>query len=617
MRGATGKAARTAPLGAAASRAPALNRGAPAIFAAVALALVLSACGSSSSSPSPSALAKSISVSGIKTPQTESLTGGKRGGTLTVLDHEDFEHIDPGEAYFTTDYEVMYATQRPLYSYKPNSFTTPSPDMASGPPEVSADGKTITVHIRHGVHFSPPVNREVTSADVAYAIERGANKNVGNAYFENYFGSLVGVEKANGGPFPGITTPDSYTIVFHLSKPEAQVVVDALALPLSAPVPEEFAKQYDAKSPTEYGNYQVATGPYMFKSNGEGKVLGIGYEPGKSATLVRNPNWNPATDFRPAYLNEIDIKIGGDPNVIGRQVLEGSDLVQNDPVANTIVQLAYEHFRSQLQVSPGAGDHYIAVNNKQGPFANIDMRKAFWAALDRVAIGKARGGELVTNVMTHFLLPEIPGFEEAGGLAGPKVDYNEHPEGDLAIAEKYMRLAGYPSGKYTGARTLQVVGSTGAPSSEVAEIANNTLHSLGFKTKLSLVDQSVMYSKYCGVPAEEIDVCPNVGWGADFADGQAVLDLTFSGKSILPSGNNNWGQVDDPAIDAAIERAQLINGQQARAKAWAAIDRELVADAAAIPADWDKEAAIESKDVAGVGDVWNVGAWDYSFTSLK
>ena len=112
---------------------------------------------------------------------------------------------------------------------------------------------------------------------------------------------------------------------------------------------------------------------------------------------------------------------------------------------------------------------------------------------------KARGGELVTNVMTHFIYPEIPGFEEAGGLAGPKVDYNEHPQGDMAVAEKYMKAAGYPSGKYTGSETLQVVGSTGSPAPEDAEIANQALKSLGFKTKLNLVDQSVMYSKYCGV----------------------------------------------------------------------------------------------------------------------
>ena len=125
-----------------------------------------------------------------------------------MLNHEDFEHLDPGQAYFSVDYEAMYATQRPLYSYKPNTFAAPTPDMASGPPEISSDRKTVTVHIRSGVHFSPPVNREVTSADVAYAIERGANPNVANPYFSTYFGSLEGASKANGGPIPGITTPE-------------------------------------------------------------------------------------------------------------------------------------------------------------------------------------------------------------------------------------------------------------------------------------------------------------------------------------------------------------------------------------------------------------------------
>ena len=125
-------------------------------------------------------------------------------------------------------------------------------------------------------------------------------------------------------------------------------------LPLSAPVPAEYAKKFDAKKPSEYGNYQVATGPYMLKADAQGKVLGVGYQPGKSATLVRNPNWSASTDFRPAYLDQIDINLGGDPTVIGRQVLEGSQMVQNDTPAQPIVKLAYEHFRSQLSISPGA-----------------------------------------------------------------------------------------------------------------------------------------------------------------------------------------------------------------------------------------------------------------------
>jgi peptide/nickel transport system substrate-binding protein len=219
--------------------------------------------------------------------------------------------------------------------------------------------------------------------------------------------------------------------------------------------------------------------------------------------------------------------------------------------------------------------------------------------------------------MTHFIYPEIPGFEQAGGLSGPRVDYNDYPEGNAQVAAKYMRLAGYPSGKYTGSATLQVVGASGSPNSEDAEIVNQTLKNLGFATHFSLVELATMFSKFCGVPAEEIDVCPSVGWVADFGDPQAVLDVPFNGKSIVPTGNANWGQVNDPAINKAMAAAEPIVGTQARAAAWAAIDRELVAQAVAIPFAWDKEPNVESGDVAGVGDVWNQGVWDYSFTSLR
>jgi|CZKG01.1.fsa_nt_gi peptide/nickel transport system substrate-binding protein len=579
-------------------------------------ALALAACGSSSSSSSSSS--SGSAPSGVLTPATEAQSGGKKGGTLNVLNHEDFEHIDPGQSYFSIDYEADYATSRPLYSYKPDNFKEPVPDMASGPPQISADKKTITVPIRHGVHFSPPVNREVTSADVAYALDRGANPNVGNPYFGAYFNSVVGAKAATGGPIAGITTPNKYTIVFHLTEPKAATVIGALVLPVSAPVPEEYARKLDAKKPSEYGNYQVATGPYMWKADSSGKILGVGYQPGKSATLVRNPNWSASTDYRPAYLDQINISIGGDTNVIGRQVLEGSNLVQNDTPAQAIVKLAYEKFRSQLEISPGAGDHYVALNNKNGPFKNVDLRKAYWAVLDRKAMDKARGGELVSDVMTHFIYPEIPGFEQAGGPAGPKLDFNEHPEGDMAVAEKYIKLAGYPSGKYTGSATVQVVGSTGSPASEDAQIANQALTSLGFKTKLNVVDQSVMYSKYCGVVSEKIDVCPNVGWLADFGDPEAVLSVPFNGEYIVNNGtNSNWGLVDVPKINKAMKAAELVVGKQARAEAWAKIDTELVEEAVAAPYDWSKQPNIESKNVAGVGDVANEGSWDYSFTSLK
>jgi peptide/nickel transport system substrate-binding protein len=594
-------------------------RTAAAVALTAALALVLAACGSSSSGGSSSAASGggSVSTGGFQNPTTESLTGGKRGGTLQVLNETDFESLDPGKAYYSIDYEVVFATQRPLYSNKPNTASEASPDMADSPVEIAPDNKTITVHLRQGIHFSPPVNSEVTAEDVAYAIERGANPNVANPYFQSYFEAIEGAPKATGGPIKGIQTPNTHTIVLHLTEPKGQLVADALVLPLTAAVPKQYAEKFDRHAPSDYANYQVATGPYMLKNNAEGKVLGIGYVPGQSATLVRNPNWNAKTDFRPAYLDQINIKIGGTNTVIGRQVLEGTNVVENEPPAQSSVRLAAERFKRQLEISPGGGTHYIAVNNKVGPFSNINLRKALWAALDRTAMDKARGGELVTNVMTHFIFPTIPGFEQAGGLKGPLVDYNEHPEGSPAVAEKYMKLAGYPSGRYTGGKTLEVVGSRGSPQEQDAEIVNQTLKNLGFQTKFTLVESATMYSKYCGVPKQEVDVCPSVGWAADFADPQTVLNITFNGKFIDSTGNVNWGQTNVPQINAAMSAAETVQGQSARASAWAKIDEELVKQAAAIPFDWDKQPNIEGSEVVGVGDLWDVGEWDYNWTSLK
>jgi peptide/nickel transport system substrate-binding protein len=599
------------------------------------LAVGVAACGSSSSSSasgsgSATATTQSLPLKPGENPAGQQLTGKKTGGNLTVYSSEDFEHLDPGESYFTQDYTVDYATQRTLFGYMPNQTQIVSPDMATTMPTtanggITDGGKTLTVHIRPNVHFSPPVNRAVTSADIAYAIERGANPNVANPYFPAYFGSasptpLVGATSAKyaGGPIAGIQTPNPTTIVFHMTKPGATFLIQALSLPLSAPVPQSFAGPLDKHSPTTYGStYLVASGPYMIKSDSTGKFAGIGYQTGKSLTLVRNPNWKASTDWRPAYLNQINVNIGGDATVIGQQVLKGSDALQMDTPAQSIVKLAYESYPSQITFTSGSGDHYAALNNAAGVFKNVNLRRAVWAAVDREAIVKARGGPLVAEPMTHFIYPGVSGYAQAGGAAGPAVDFNADVNGNLAVAAKYMKAAGYPSGKYTGSDTLQVVGANNGNDPAIIAIINNALTELGFKTHVSEVDQSVMYAKYCGVPKQNIDVCPTVGWVRDFADPLTVLYAPFYGPAIVPTNNSNWGQVNDPAINAAMVKAALVVDPTAREQAWANVDKQLVNDAVAMPEEFENQPNIEAKDVAGVSDLWNEGNWDFDFTSLK
>jgi peptide/nickel transport system substrate-binding protein len=610
------------------------------------LAVGLSACGGSSSSSSSagggsSVKSSSSSSSGVQAiplkpgenPAGQVLTGPtkKKGGVLTAYTSEDFAHLDPGESYFTNDYIVDYATQRPLFSYKPNTQNVLSPDLATEIPTtanggITDGGKTVTVHIQKGVFFSPPVNREVTSADVAFAIERGANPNVGNGYFGAYMGAqafapLVGSQSASykGGPIPGIQTPDKFTIVFHTTKPSGAFLVSALSLPLSAPLPASFVGPMDKHSPTTFGSkYIVGTGPYMIQSDPKtGVFQGIGYQTGKSLTLVRNPNWNAKTDYRPAYLDRINVNIGGDATVIGQQVLKGSHSLQLDTPAQSIDKLAYQQYPSQITFTPGAGDHYVTLNNSHGVFTNVNLRRAVWANLNRAEILKLKGGSLTGSVGTHFIYPGVDGYDQAGGAAGPQVPWNKSLTGSLSVAQTYMKAAGFSSGKYTGNQSVLIVGSSNGNDPAVNQVISTDLTQLGFKVHLTQVDQSVMYAKYCEVPKQEVDVCPSGGWVRDFADPLTVLFIPFYGPNIVPTNNSNFGQVNNPQINAAMKVAGLVSDPTARAQAWANVDKMMVEQAVAVPEDFDNQPNIAAKDVAQVNALWNVGSADLSFTSLK
>ena len=576
-----------------------------------ALALVVAACGGSDSG---SSTGSSSSGGGASASQE---TGGKQGGVLKQLGSTDVDYLDPGHTYYTAGYQVLYPTQRTLYSFKPDNSTDPVPDLAASKPEISSDLKTITVKIRPGVKFSPPVNRAVTSKDVKYAFERFFSANVGGQY-ASYFSSIVGAPSTptkGVKSISGITTPDDQTIVFKLKEPQAVGVASALVMPISAPVPEEYASKFDAKNPSTYNTHVVATGPYMVKNDASGNT--VGYQAGKSIDLVRNPNWDKATDYRPAYLDEIQLTTNeSDASIAAQQVLTGSHLAldTNPPAAQ--LKDAVTTKKGQFVQLPGGGYRYFPLNTTIKPLDNINVRKAIIAAFDRDAALKARGGKFTGDIPTHFLPPGIPGFEEAGGMAGPGYDFLKNPRGDMTVATNYMKKAGYPSGKYTGNAKLLLIAANADPGKAQAQVAKAQLEKLGFKIQFRTVPQDAVYTEYCQVPKKQVAICGSAGWFKDFTDPQSMLEVTFKGANIAKDGgNNNLAQLNDPKIDAAMDKASTLQGD-ARIKAWADIDKQITADAPAVPFDWDKTTIIWSKDVNGVGNGYYDGL-DFSYASLK
>ena len=539
----------------------------------------------------------------------------ERGGTLTLLARIDVDTIDPGRT-IAVPY-THYAQHRPLYVYGPDD-TEPSPDLATAPPKVTDNGRTLTMRLRRGVRFSPPVNREVRSEDVRYAIERGFRPQVASSAAAQFFGDLKGVAAFKAGRtshVAGIQTPDRRTIVLRFSRPRAEFMRRALALPLTAPVPPEYAARFDRKTPSTYAQHVVATGPYMVENDSSGRITG--WRPGVGMKLVRNPNWDRRIDARPAHLDRIQMRVVPDVDVALRQVIGGTNMVLAfgpPPTPSLIKRLTTGGEREQLVSVPVSGFIAMAMNTTVEPFDDVNVRRAVVAAADRALMIAIDGGPFVSTPATHFLPPVVGGFEEAGGLRGPPLDFLSRVQGDLALAKRYMRRAGYPTGRYTGRQTLTIVGPADAP--PLHEALLTPLKRLGFRVRARRIGVQAIVTQECSRPRNRIPICFQIRHAEGVPDPENLLGRSFDGRAIRPEANENYSQLDVPQINDAIRRAEQITDPSRRLQAWGQVDRLITAQAPSIPVKWIKMLLARSKNVNGAVNR-SVASWDLSYTSLS
>src|SRR4029077_16789106 len=116
-------------------------------------------------------------------------SGPKPGGVFRVAFEASFGFtavFDPTGEYYTYSWAIESNLMiRTLVGY--NHVAGPAgnglvPDIATAVPKPTRGGTTYTFHIKHGVKFGPPVSRQVTSADVLYAMERIAHPKDGAEY---------------------------------------------------------------------------------------------------------------------------------------------------------------------------------------------------------------------------------------------------------------------------------------------------------------------------------------------------------------------------------------------------------------------------------------------------
>ncbi|HEY1332061.1 MAG TPA: ABC transporter substrate-binding protein [Actinomycetota bacterium] len=534
----------------------------------------------------------------------------QKGGVLRVgLLSDVTASMDPSVEYYSESFALLSDMQRTLMFYVPqlgDAGDVPTPDLAAAPPTVTNNAQTWTFKLKPGVMFGPPLNRPITCADFQTAIKRMFTKDVGAPY-TFYFTVIQGAEDFENGKasdISGVQCPDPNTVVFQLTQPAGDFNY-RVTLPATAPMPAEAVKGHD----TDYGRYLVSSACYMWQ--GEDQVNfslpvkqqkpAIGYQPGKSMVLVRNPAAT-ADSLRHCYVDEVDINIGGTDTDLYNKIQAGTlDFIDDTPSEAGVLRTFRANPTLKNQISPSFTEDatfYIAMNTTVPPFDDIHIRKAANLIMDKAALLRVRGGPDFGQVATHIDPPSM-----AGALPATYDPYaTTNHTGDLAKAEAEVKQSKYDPGQ-TGQCTDPVckdvftVYSQDATGPAIEAAMKSSLAKIGITLKDRGLETGTMYNFY-GTPAKKIAIFPTAGWIKDYADQSTFIAPLFAGSTIIPSGNVNYSMVNDPTVNTDIQTCQGKTGTD-RESCWADMDKYIMENVVPwVPWRWGKNQYVYSNRIA-------------------
>ncbi len=313
------------------------------------------------------------------------------GGTYKVGWEQSFgftDNMDPVGEYLAEGFAIQTSLlDRTLvgYNHVPGAAGNKIvPDIATAVPTPTNGGKTYTFHIKQGVKFGPPVNRQVTSADFLNEMKRLASPKDGQEY-GFYYNVIKGFASGKGKTISGISTPNASTIVFNLTQPTGDFLY-RMSMGATSPQPAEVTKCFEGQA-GKYGNDLISTGPYMIQgidkvdiSDCSKITAASGYDGTSKMILVRNPNYDPKTDSTAARQNlpdEFDFLIDANKDDIYSKVAAGDfqDEVSSPP--GQVLEKYYTSHSPLLKQYSGDRTWYLTMNLTSPPFDDVHVRKAF------------------------------------------------------------------------------------------------------------------------------------------------------------------------------------------------------------------------------------------------
>lgn len=483
-----------------------------------------------------------------------------KGGSITISQTSQPDYMDPALTYTVNGIEPLWLVYTPLITYAHEEGQAGSkliPGLAEALPEISEDGMTYKLKLRDGLKYSD--GSPVKASDFEHSIKRVLNLESGGSAF------YLGIEGAQDyldagkaeGDISGITTDDQTgDITIKLGAPDGSFT-HVLGMWFAALVPSDTPFKNMTKDPPP------GVGAYMVTES----------VPNRQFVLKRNPEYDkaPIDGIPTANIDTITTKIVKSAQRQAQDVISGKlDYMQDPPPADIKPEVKAK-YSDRYQEYTTASTYYMFMNTQVPPFDDPKVREAVNWGVDKPGLARLFAGEVAPGC--SFLPPGVPGFDEALDVDDcPWGNPNEPP--DLEKARTMIKDAGVDGMDVT------VYGNNDDPTDKVTEAYADMLTKMGFNAKPKILDGGVYFQTIGNQKTKAQTGFAN--WFQDFPHPKNFMFLV-DGKSIQPTNNQNFGNVDDPEITKGIAE---LNKEPDLTKAedqWKDLNRKLVERAWIVP----------------------------------
>jgi len=441
------------------------------------------------------------------------------------------------------------------------ALATEVPSVENG--GISEDGLVYTFHLREGVKFQPPVDREVTAADFKYSFERMMSEP--RAPATSFYMGVVGADefmKGKADDISGFKVVDDSTIEITLESPDLSFL-NALTMEFCDAVPQEWVKKWGK----QINRHPLGTGRFMFDH----------WTPGQEIVLKRNPNyWE---EGRP-YLDEIRYALSFNPSTALLKLQQGQiDALGDGLPPSDIVRIQNDpQWKDYVYSQPLIAISYLFLNVGMPPFDNTKVREAIAWAIDRENLVKLQAGQ--AQPLYQFYPPGLPGHIEG------KKYYDYDPE----KAKQLLAEAGFPNGFKTMLYTDNV-----DPNPKLMQSVQADLKAIGIEAELKTMSNNTYYNEQS---TPKTLTMGSFGWWMDFPDPSDWIGPLFSKASAVPGGMNSsfwWSQ----ELEDAYVEAQAMTDPEARIAAYSKMQDIIAAETPYAPLYSPIQTTMCSKNVGG------------------